>query len=193
MLPSMDGDVFGEVTKLGRAAADAVARALRGEPPDLYLAKRCLDALVAAAGGIPSLRVVLSELEQLREAPLFARFCREGALGRIRDASGLPGCTELDLVLRRNAERCLCRGELGARPLLERFFQDLLDRAVLTGRRGFIEEYGSSELEQARAVLAPVVAEAAAALAARPRTTRLGLAKPCADVTPETNLLEGVR
>ena len=192
MLRRMDGDVFGRVTKLGRAAAEAVARAVSGKSWDPFHASKCVDSLIAAASGIPSLVYLVGELERLRSAPLLARFNIDGALQRIREASLQPGCTVLDVILRSNAERFLLRGEFAARPILEGFCVDLLDQAVLTGRAGFMEEYGSSQIEQARAVLAPVASAAAAALEARPRAKRLGLARALADVTADTDLLGGV-
>lgn len=185
----MDGDVFGKVTKLGRAAAEAVARAINGEPWDPFHASRCVDVLIAAAGGIPSLVDVVAEFEELHDAPLLARLQRDGALERIREASLQPGCTELDLILRSKAERCVLRGEFAIRPVLEGFCGQMLERAVLTGRGGFMEEYGSSQLDQARAVLAPEVSAAAAALEATAK--RLDLARAHAAITVETNLLGG--
>ena len=187
----MDGDVFGSVTKLGRAAAEAVARAVNGKSWDPFHASKCVDTLITAADGIPSLVKLVAELEGLRNAPLLARVNVDGALQRIREASIQPGCTELDLILRSSAERFLLRGEFATRPVLEGFCRQLLDRAVLTGRAGFMEEYGSSQLEQARAVLAPVVSAAAAVLEARPSAKRLGLAAAHADITAETDLLGG--
>jgi hypothetical protein len=187
----VDGDVFGKVTKLGRAAADAVARAIGGESWDAFHASRCIDTLLIAADGIPSLVAIVAELAGLRGSPLLARFETEGALRRIREATLASGCTELDLILRSNVERSVLRGELALRTILERFFSQLLDRAILTGRGGFMENHGASQLAQARAVLAPVACGAAEALEARPTAKRLGLARPHADVTAETDLLGG--
>jgi hypothetical protein len=187
----VDGDVFGRVTKLGRAAADAVARAVSGKSWDPFHASRCLDTLITAAGGIPSLVNVIAEFAGLRSAPLLARLQIEGASQRIHEASRQPGYTELDLILRSTAERFLRRGEFAVRPMLEGFFRQLLDRAVLMGRAGFMEVYGPSQLEEARAMLAPVASAAAAALEARPTAKRLGLARAHADVTAETDLLGG--
>lgn len=188
----MDGDVFGRVTRLGRAAAEAVARAIGGESWDPFYAERCIDDLIVAAGGIPSLIVVVGELGALRDAPLLARFQREDALRRIREATHASGSTELDLILRSSAERLILRGEFRLGAILERFFGQLLERSVLTGRGGFMEQYGSAKLDDARAVLVAVACVAAAALEARPTAKRLGLARPHAALTAETNLLGGM-
>ena len=72
MVSSVDGDVFGRVTKLGRAAAEAVARAVAGESWDPFYASRFIDTLVGAADGIPSLATVVAELAALRRSPLLA-------------------------------------------------------------------------------------------------------------------------
>lgn len=189
MLSVVDGDVFGRVTKLGRAAAEGVARAINGAPWDRFHASRCIDRLLGAANGIPSLVTVIAELEVLRGSPLLARLEREGALQRIRQATLAEGCTELDLILRSTVERCILRDEFVLRPILQRFCEQLLDRAVLVGLAGFMEEHGPSRLHEARAVLAPVAAAAAAVLEARPTAKRLGLARAHADVTAETDLL----
>lgn len=146
MLSGVDGDVFGRVTKLGRAAADAVARALAGESWDAFHASRCIDALLAAA---------------------------------------------LDLILRSAVERSILRGDFVLRSILERFCGQLLDRAVLTGRGGYIEDHGHASLDEARAILAPVASAAAAILEARPTAKRVGLARPHADLGPDTDLLGG--
>jgi hypothetical protein len=187
----VDGDVFGKVTKLGRAASDAVARALAGGTWDAFHASRCIDALIAAADGIPSLIVIDAELASLRTSPLFARLETENVLGRIRDASIGLGCTELDLILRSSVERSVLRGEFGLPAVLERFCGQLLERAILTGRGGFIEEHGPGALDDARAVLASTAVAAAAVLNVRPHAKRLGLARSHADVGPNTDLLGG--
>jgi hypothetical protein len=191
MLSDVDGDVFGRVTKLGRAAAEAVARALAGESWDAFHASRCIDALVVAADGIPSLVIIASELAGLRNSPLLARLGTEDALQRIREATLGRGCTELDLILRSAVERSVLRGEFVLQSILERFCGQLLERTVLTGRGGFIEEHGHAAPNEARAVLAPVASAAAAILDARPTVKRLGLARSHADVGPNTDLLGG--
>jgi hypothetical protein len=188
----VDGDVFSRVSKQGRAAADAVSRAIRGEPWEPFHAHRCIERLINGAKGIPSLRVVASELAALRDSPLLVPVVVEGALGRIRNATlTLAGCTELDLILGKNVERCVLRGEYRLRPILERFCGQLLERAVLTGRNGFMERNGIGLLTKAHAVLASVASGAAAALDARPSAQRLRLSRRYADVTPTTNLLGG--
>ena len=191
MLSVVDGDVFGKVTKLGRAAADAVARAVAGQAWDPFHATKCIDTLLVAADGIPSLVTVVTELAALRGSPLLARLETDAALQRIRDAVLTSGCTELDLILRSNVERSVLRGEFALRPILERFCEQLLDRAILVGRAGFMEEYGTAQLDSARAMLVPIAAAAAALLEERPTAKRLGLSRPHADVTAETNLLGG--
>ncbi len=185
----MDGDVFGKVTKLGRAACDAVARAVAGQAWDAFHASKCIDALLAAAGGIPSLAVVDAELAALRDLPLLARLGTEDALQRIRESGFGPDCTELDMILRSVVERAVRRGEFGVRVVLKRFCGELLDRAVLTGRGGFMEQYGHAQLDEARAVLAPVAQAAAERLEVRPTAKRLSLARPHANLTPTSDLL----
>lgn len=187
----MDGDIFGTVTKLGRGAADAVFRALAGNKWDPFLASRTLDVLLNAAGGIPSLPVVAVELAALRGSPLLARLETEGSPRQIREASLGPGCTELDLILRPVVERAILAGEYGFPKVLERFCAALLERAILCGRGGFLEEHGTALLQKARDVLAPVAAAAAAILYARPDAKRLGLARPRADLKPDTDLRGG--
>jgi hypothetical protein len=192
MLGGVDGDVFGKVTRLGRAAAEAVSRAIAGEMWDPYHASRCLDVLIAAANGIPSLPVALAELAGLRGSPLLARFAAENALQRIREASSGPKCTVLDLILRSVVERSILRGDLATQSILNCYCGEVLDRAILTGRGGFMDQHGPALLNEARGVLAPVALAAATILEARPDAKRLGLARSHADVTPDTNLLVGL-
>jgi hypothetical protein len=80
MLTDVDGDIFGAVTRLGRDAAEGVARATRGEAWDPFLAARCLDVLLMSADGVPSLPSVLRELEALRASPLLARTLVESSV-----------------------------------------------------------------------------------------------------------------
>jgi len=191
MLSVVDGDVFGKVSKLGRAAADAVARALDGEGWDPFHASTCMDALLAAAGGIPSLVTVDRELAALRNSPLLARLGAEDALNRIREATFGDGCTELDMLLRSAVDRCVGRGEFVLRSVLECFCGLLLDQSILTGRGGFMEQHGHSRLAEARSILAPVATAAAAILSLRPDAKRLGLARKHANLEPQSNLLGG--
>lgn len=81
----VDGDIFGAVTRLGRDAADAIARSLEGGAWDPFSAARCLDVLHSEAGGIPSLPAILRELEALRSAPLLAYTQREAVAERINE------------------------------------------------------------------------------------------------------------
>jgi hypothetical protein len=144
MLSVVDGDVFGRVTNLGRAAAEAVARAVGGASWDAFDASRCIDALLAAApDGIPSLVTVASELAALRDSPLLARVETDGALRRIHEATLASGSTELDLILRSHVVRSILHSEFALRTILDRFCGQLLERAILTGRGGFMEHYGS--------------------------------------------------
>jgi hypothetical protein len=165
-------------------------RAIRGEPWDPFHATRCIERLINGAKGIPSLRVIATELACLRQAPLLASVEVDAALGRMRSATlAEPGCTELDLVLRSNVERSVLRGDHRLRPILESFCGQVLERAVLTGRNGFMERNGVELLAKAHAVLVPVALAAAAALDARPSARRLHLSQRYANVTPTTNLL----
>lgn len=192
MLQVVDGDVFGKVTRLGRDAADAVARALSGEDAwDPFLAERCLEVLVGAAGGIPSLPVVVAELGALRAAPLLAPTLAEAAVERIHEASLTGETTELDLILRGVAQREVLRGEFQIRSVLERFCAELLDRAILCGRGGFMEQHGVGRIDEARGLLRSVTIDGARVLEKRPTAKRLGIAIRHAHVGSDTNLLGG--
>jgi hypothetical protein len=81
-----------------------------------------------------------------------------------------------------------------ANPFFERSSNasgSVLDRSILVGRAGFMEEHGPTQLDRARAILAPIAAAAAAVLEARSTAKRLGLSRAHADVTAQTNLLGG--
>lgn len=187
----MDGDIFGAVTRLGRAAAEAVAHALDGGGWDRFSAFRCLDVLHAKAGGLPTLPGVLRELEDLRSAPLLAHSQRETALGRINHVHvNTDGVTTLDLILRSAAERSVLSGEYEPVQVLERHFQAVLDGAILSPRGGYFEIEGYGRQEEARLLLAPIAALAAEILARRPEARRLGLAQPHANIQADTNLLQ---
>lgn len=186
----MDGDIFGAVTRLGRAAAEAVAHALDGGEWDRFSAFRCLDVLHAEAGGLPTLPGVLRELEDLRSAPLLAHTQREAALGRINHVHvNTDGVTTLDLILRSAAERSVLSGEYEPVQVLERYFGAVLDGAILSPRGGYFEIEGYGRQEEARLLLAPIAALAAETLARRPEARRLRLAQPHANIQADTNLL----
>jgi hypothetical protein len=132
-----------------------------------------------------------AELAVLRDSPLLARLGTEDALQRIREAGIGPGCTDLDLILRSVVGSAVRRGEFGLREVTEGFCMAVLDRAVLTGRGGFMNQYGHAQLEEARAVLSPVARAAAARLELRPGAKRLTLARAHANLTPTSDLLGG--
>lgn len=192
MLRGMDGDIFGAVTRLGRAAAEALLRVLDGGPRDPFLPARCLDVLIGAANGVPSLPGVLRELNALRDNPLFARSLGESALERISDEVRAAKGTVLDLMLRSEAERCVLRGNYDPHHLVRGFCTEVLDRAIVSGRGGLLEQVGPARCREARSLLADVASEAAAILVARPDAQHLGLARRYAHIEADTNLLGGV-
>ena len=186
----VDGDIFGAVTRLGRAAAEAIVRALEGGPWDPFSSARCIDVLHLEAGGLPTLPGVLRELEGLRTAPLLAHSQREAAIERIDDVHrSVRGATTLDLMLRGAAERSVLNGEYGAAGVLERYCQTVLDSAIMSPRGGYLDTEGHGRKEEARSLLAPIAAAAAEILAERPEAKRLGLARPHANIQADTNLL----
>lgn len=187
----MDGDVFGKVGRLGRHAAEAVHRALNGGKWDPFHASKCLEVVLARSGGLPSLGVVQAELRGLRAVPLLATVLRDGTLERIREATLGSGCSLLDLMLRSVSERAILRGEFGTRAVLKRFCSEVLERQVLSGRGGFLEQHGATRINEARALLEPIAAAGASVLDARPDAKRLRLAHSFANITAETDLLGG--
>jgi hypothetical protein len=191
----VDGDIFGAVTRLGRDAAEGLARAVHGDVWDPFLAARCLDVLVEAANGIPSLRGILRELRNLQASPLLARTLVESSLEGIGDSVRTTNGSLLDLMLRSVAERSVLRGEYQPRRVLGWFFTELLDRAIISGRGGFLEleQGGQARRGEALSILARVASEAAAALEARPDAKRLGLARQYAQLEADSDLLGGVQ
>jgi hypothetical protein len=186
----VDGDIFGAVTRLGRAAADAVVRTLEGGRWDPFFAANCLDVLHAEAGGLPTLAGVLRVLEDFRSAPLLAQTQREAAIERINDVHRkTTGVTTLDLMLRSAVEKSVLSGEYDSVRVLERYCQAALDAAIMSPRGGYLETEGHARKEEARLLLAPIAAAAAEILARRPGARRLGLAPPHANVLPDTDLL----
>jgi hypothetical protein len=187
---TVDGDIFGVVTRLGRAAADAVARALEGGRWDPFFAAQCLDDLHAKAGGLPTLPGVLRILEGLRATPLLAYSQREAAIERLNDVHrNTEGVTTLDLMLRCSAEKSIWSGEYDSVRVLERYCQSALDAAIMSSRGGYLETHGHTRKEDARTLLAPIATAAAETLARRPTARRLGLAPPHANLQPDTDLL----
>lgn len=135
----MDGDIFGAVTRLGRAAADAVVRALEGGKWDPFFAAHCLDDLHAKAGGVPTLPGVLRILEGLRAAPLLAHSQREAAIERLNDVHrNAVGVTTLDLMLRAAAAKSIWSGEYDSVRVLERYCQSALDATIMSLRGGYL-------------------------------------------------------
>ena len=188
----MDGDIFGAVTRPGRAAAEALSRALEGGKWDPFFAANCLDILHAQAGGVPTLPGVLAVLEDLRSEPLLAHSQREAAIERINSVHrNTAGVTTLDLMLRSAAEKLIWRGEYNPVRVVESYSQAALDAAIMSPRGGYLEIEGHGRKEGARLLLAPIAAAAAEILVKRPAARRLGLAPPHANVQPNTNLLGG--
>lgn len=187
----MDGDIFGAVSRLGRDAADGLGRAVAGEPWDPFLAARCLDVLLTKASGLPSLPGVLRQLDLLRAAPLFASALADSAVDAIAREVRTANGTVLDLILRAEAHRNIVRGEYGHLPLLQAFCLALLDRAIISGRGGLLEQVGHAGRRKALSVLAPVAREGAQVLIARPDAKRLRLARRHAQLDPDTDLLGG--
>jgi hypothetical protein len=187
----VDGDVFGRATRAGRNAADAASRALNGDAWDPFCANRCLDILIAAAGGVASLPSVLRELRNLNASPLLSRVLGEDASHRIAAAVADAKGGILDLILKSVVQRCVLRGVHNEREILTRFAAELLDRTIVTGRGGLLEHHGSERLPEIHALHLPVAADAAEVLQRRPDAKRLGLARRHACITPETDLLGG--
>ncbi|HEX8795226.1 MAG TPA: hypothetical protein VF765_29965 [Polyangiaceae bacterium] len=189
----MDGDIFGAVTRLGRDAAEGVARAVHGDAWDPFLATRCIEVLVEKAEGIRSLPAVLEVLRTINATPLLASVLVESSLERVDDAVREANGTELDLILRSSVQRSLLRGEYQPGGILQRFCAELLDRSIISGRGGFLElaNDGQARRDEAMAILAPVAARAAQVLEARPDAKRLGLSRQHARLSPKSDLLGG--
>ncbi|WP_437489060.1 hypothetical protein WME75_09985 [Sorangium sp. So ce1014] len=187
----MDGDVFGRVSKIGRDAGEAALRALDGCGWDPYPAERCLDILVAAADGVPSLPLVLREVRNISASPLFARMLGEHSSQRIVAAVADVKGGVLDLILKNEIQKCVLRGVFDERVILTRFCEQLLDRAIISGRDGFREQHGSERVREVQKLLRPIAASAAEVMQSRPDAKRLGLARRHPRITPETDLLGG--
>jgi len=187
----VDGDIFGHVSKLGRDAAEGVARAVHGEPWDDFLAARCLEVLISKADGIKALLAVVDILRGLQSAPLLAPTMIERAVESVGDAVRTARGTILDLMLRSVAQRCILQGEHEPRRVLSQLCVELLDRAILSGQGGFLELElgGRARRNQALSILARVAAQAAACLEARPDAKRLGLTRQHAQLEADTDLL----
>ncbi len=193
MLSDVDGDIFGAVTRLGRDAAEGVARAIHGGAWDPFLPARCIEVLIAKAEGIRSLPAVMDVLRAINATPLLASTLVESALERIGDAVREAKGTELDLMLRSAAQKSLLQGAYEPRAVLQRFCAELLDRSIISGRGGFLEltDGGPARSGEAMAILAPVAAQAAERLEARPDAKRLGLSRQYARLSADSDLLGG--
>jgi len=181
------------VSKLGRDAAEGVARAVHGESWDPFLAARCLEVLISKADGIKALPAVVDIFRGLQSAPLLAPTMIERAVESVGDAVRSAKGTILDLLLRSVAQRSILRGEHEPHRMLKQFCVELLDRAILSGRAGFLELElgGRARLNEALSILAPVAAQAAECLEARPDAKRLGLTRQHAQLEADTDLLGG--
>jgi hypothetical protein len=117
----------------------------------------------------------------------------ERAVQSVGDAVRSAKGTVLDLLLRSVAERSILRGEHDLRRMLTQFCLELLDRVILSGRAGFLELElgGHARLNEALSILAPVAAQAAACLEARPDAKRLRLTRQHAQLEADTDLLGG--
>jgi hypothetical protein len=193
ILCSMDGDVFGRVTRIGRDAAEAVLAALGGQPWDAFCAERCLELLVATAGGVPSLPEVLRQIQDLNASPLLARVQAEPACDEIASIVRRVDGGILDLILRATAQKRMLQGVFDARDIVTNFVVTLLDRAVVYGRGSPIGVRSRAEIRAARERLRGVATRAAEELLQRPNAKRLGLTRNRQRITAETNLLGGRR
>lgn len=185
----MDGDVFGAVSRVGRNAADALVRAVDGGVWDPFPASRCFDILINKANGVPSLPAVLRVLAELKASPLFA-VLRDFAADRIDEAvRSAAQTTILDLQLRAVAQSCVLQGRYDPSDILTQFCGQLLDRAIVTPRGGFIELVGAQRVGAAGEYLRPIAEQAAQVLLARPEAKRLQLARRHAQIDADTDLL----
>lgn len=185
----MDGDVFGAVSRVGRNAADALVRAVDGGNWDPFPASRCLDILIKKTNGVSSLPAVLQVLADLKAAPLFASL-RDLAADRIDKAvSQSQHTTILDLQLRAVAQSFVLQGRYDAAEIVTQFCRQLLDRAIITSRGGFIELVGARRIGAAAAYLGPIAEQAAEVLLARPDAKLLHLARRHAQIGADTDLL----
>jgi hypothetical protein len=189
----MDGDVFGKVTRIGRDAAEAVLGTLGGQPWDAFCAERCLELLVATAGGVPSLPEVLGQIEGLNASPLLARVRAEAVCDEIASIERRTDGGILDLILKATAQKRILQGVFDSRDIVTNFVVALLDRAVVYARGSPIGVRGCAEIRAARQRLHGVAERAAAELLQRPNAKRLGLTRNRPRITAETNLLGGRR
>jgi len=192
MLRHVDGDIFGAVTKLGRSAAEGVAGASHGAPWDPFLAARCIEVIVTKADGIKSLPAVMDLLRNLQASPLLAPALIDESVDQVDAAVRGARGTVLDLMLGSVAQRRILQGDYEPRAVLRQLCAEVLDRAILSGRDGFLqlETGGRAHLDAARTILAPVAAQAAACLEARPDAKRLGLTRQSI-IEADTDLLGG--
>ncbi|WP_437876374.1 hypothetical protein [Sorangium sp. So ce513] len=187
----MDGDIFSKVTRPGRAAGEAVLRALQGGAWDPFHAEQCVDILIETAGGVPSLASVLDEVRSLNKSPLFARLLADEASDRVDSTVTKLNGSVLDLILKAVTQKCILRGVLDEREILTRFVVEVLDHAIISCRGGVLDQHGDGQIAGVRALLRSVAVDAAAELLRRPDAKRLGLSHRHARITAETNLLEG--
>lgn len=191
----MDGDIFGAASRLGRQAAEAVRAALHGDAIDPFLPARCLERVFNLAAGVPSIAPVLERFSHLRDQPLLMPLLRDSALDDLEDIVCAAKGTILDRMFLVAAQRRLIAGDCDAFRLINDFFLDVLDRAIVSPRGGLMDlERGLyAAREEARRLLAPIAVEAATEIARRPEARRIGIAKRYAGIEATTDLLGGAR
>jgi len=189
----MDGDDFSRATRLGRAAVDAMWTSISNSAPfDGFATAQLIDRFVGHADGIPSLPPILSILADLAATPLFLQTRTDEAIDRVNDAAGVADGTMLDLQLRDVVTSSLLRNEIEPLPILERFFEQFIERNVIMARNGFVESHGLQHAQAARELTAPLVRAAAEELIQRPGAKRLGLTGESFEPLDETSNLLGV-
>lgn len=188
----MDGDDFSRVTRLGRTAVDAMWTSITtGAPFDGFATGQLIDRFVGHAEGIASLPNVLAVLEDLAATPLLVQTRTDEAIERVHDAAGVGDGTMLDLQLRDVVTSALLRNEIGPQRILERFFEQFIERNVIMARNGFVETHGLEQAQAARDLTAPLVRAAAEELIRRPDAKRLGLTREFFERLNETSNLLG--
>lgn len=184
----MDGDVFAKAGRWGRQAAHALFESLSGRPDTAQAIPRFFEMFLAKAGGIRLLPYVFAQLDRARSVPLLAHG-ELGALARnIELRAREAGSSDVDLLVARETARAARRGDTNSETLVERLLGRIADRTIFESRGGFIDQYGHTRLNEAKAALAGTLAKAAGELVRRPEAKRLSLTLRTS-IGADTNLL----
>jgi len=153
-----DEDVFARLPRAFRGACNALRDGLRSGSCDPYPLALGLEKLVARAGGVQVLPVLLAVFRDSTDSAQVPLPIQSGAeLDRVDRIAQKHGQTRLDQLASRAAQRQLVKGDIDRGRLLCAFAQGIFEHYVFDARGGLLEMISAKEIHSGRARLRSLI------------------------------------